>query len=1154
MKLDRDLRDDDFTFLSGINALVRLPIIQRQRDKRLGLNTAGLISGYRGSPLGAYDLQLWRAKEELQKNDVLFQPGLNEDLAATALWGAQIHSAYGETKVDGVFGIWYGKGPGVDRCGDVFRNANIMGTSALGGVLAIGGDDHAAQSSIFPHQTDGIFQSVFMPVLQPANVQDILDFGLAGIALSRYCGLWVAMKTIAEVVEASATIIEPGVEPIHQTPDVELPPHGLNWDPSLIWPAYRAEYERRLLEERLPAVRSWIAANEINKTIYKPKRTRLCIVTVGKAHQDVMQALQDLGINGAVREVLGVGVYKVGMSWPLETSGLMNAFPGAEEYLVVEEKLPIVEDQLKAALYSNGARARITGKTDQAGRPLLKAAFEFTPHGVARAIVARLQFFQDWNEETQSRIQRLKENTDNFDKNRGEVIAFPVRKPFFCSGCPHNRSTKTPEGSIAGGGIGCHALAISHPDRATEIFCQMGGEGMQWVGAEAFSKTEHVFQNLGDGTYQHSGILAIRAALAAGTNITFKILYNDAVAMTGGQTAEGELSPDGVIRQLSAEGVSSIALVSDDPEKWRSQSSKVQGAEILHRDDLEELQKDYRTRPGVTAIVYEQTCAAEKRRRRKRGQFPDPAKRILINPRVCEGCGDCSKASNCIAVEPIETVYGRKRRVNQSSCNKDFSCTNGFCPSFVEVENPVLQKPDEEQINLIEEKVFKELPEPERAELDDVCNIYVAGIGGLGVLTLGAIIGAAAYFDGKHSSVLDFTGLAQKNGGVVSHVRLAPRNDMLAAARVPDYGADLLIAADALVAASAGNISKLDPMRTASIVDTHDAPTSDNVTERDFKIPSSMLRKRLKQKSKDNAFFSVDASALASDIFGNAIAGNILLLGYAWQKGLVPLTRQAIVDAVTKNGAAVEMNLRAFEWGRVVAERGDDLDDLLPGRAKEPERQPAVPSSFFATELERYQDKAYSRKYTELIEETASISQNLPGGEEYLQAVTENAYKVMAYKDEYEVARHYSSAEFHDALKREFKSFDEVKVWLAPPALAFFSDGVPRKRRFGGWILHVFKLLQHGKALRGTWFDPFGHTQERRTERALIDKYFETIRNINRQLSDKTMVAACEVASFPQDIRGYGHVKEQAIEATLLKLEKDLASFEEQARSLKDAA
>ena len=1149
-----DLEKSKYTFTSGISALVRLPVLQRLRDQMAGRSTAGLISGYRGSPLGAYDLQLWRAKEELEKNDILFQPGLNEDLAATALWGAQIHRAYGDTKVDGVFGIWYGKGPGVDRCGDVFRNANIVGTSPLGGVLAVGGDDHAAQSSVFPHQTDGIFQSVLMPVLQPANVQDILEFGLAGIALSRYSGLWVGMKTIAEVVEASATIVEPDVGAGYTAPDTNLPPHGLNWDPTLIWPANRMEFERRVLEERLPAARQWAVANSINQTIYKPTKTRLCILTVGKAHQDLMQALQDLGIDAAARDALGIGVYKVGMSWPLETSGLTTNFPEAEEYFVVEEKLPIVEDQLKAALYSIPGAGRITGKTDETGSPLLKAISEFSVRDVANAFLNRLHYFSDWGEEAQKYVNRAEENLHHLDKEFGQVISFPARKPFFCSGCPHNTSTKTPDGSIAGGGIGCHALAISHPDRATEIFCQMGGEGVQWVGAEAFSKTDHIFQNLGDGTYQHSGILAIRAALAAGTNITFKILYNDAVAMTGGQMAEGAISPQGIISQLKAEGVSSIALVSDDPEKWHRVRDTVQGAEILDRDDFESVQKRYREVPGVTAIVYEQTCAAEKRRRRKRGDFPDPPKRIFINPRVCEGCGDCSKASNCISVEPLETEFGRKRKINQSSCNKDYSCTKGFCPSFVELENPVLQKPDAEKIKAVEEGLFAKLPEPQQPALTDVTNIYVAGIGGLGVLTLGAIIGVAAHLDGKHSSVLDFTGLAQKNGGVVSHVRLAPRPDLLAAARLPDYGTDLLIAADALVAAGVGNISKLNPERTVSVVDNHDAPTSDNVTERDFTIPSSMLRKRLKQRSREGGVFSVSAAMLASQIFGNAIAGNVLLLGYAWQKGLVPLTRDAIVGAITQNGAAVAMNVRAFDWGRVVADREGELDGILPGQQKIAPRSSDVSPSFFASELEAYQSKAYAKTYRQLIEETEAVSRAMPGGDQYLQSVAQNAYKLMAYKDEYEVARHYASPEFRDVLMREFKSYDGIKIWLAPPALSLFGDGVPKKRRFGGWVLHVFKLLQHGKILRGTWLDPFGRTQERRMERDLIGKYFAVVRRLNGQLSDKTVAAATAIASFPQDIRGYGHVKEQAAQAALEKLEQDLAAFGTEVRGAKEAA
>jgi indolepyruvate ferredoxin oxidoreductase len=754
-------------YMSGLQALVRLPIMQRRIDRARGLSTAGLISGYRGSPLGGYDLELWRAAEHLKAHDIVFQPGLNEDLAATAIWGSQMHAAFGKTRVDGVFGIWYGKGPGVDRTGDAFRAANILGTSPLGGVLAVSGDDHTAQSSTFPHQSEGIFHAVMMPVLQPASVAEILSYGLAGFALSRFSGLWIALKTIAEVVECAGTVEVGEPYPDFALPeDFSVPAHGLNWDRRLAWPAQRAELERRLVQERIPAAQAWVRANRLDRVVIGGPRHRLGIVTVGKAHQDFMEALARLQIGEARARELGLSVYKIAMAWPVEPDGLRAFARGLEEILVIEEKRPYVEDQVKEILYHLPAaeRPRIVGKGDENDMPLLPVFGDLNQVIVARTLLARLK---DPAPDLAERLAKL-ETRARPPEQKGVIL----RTPFFCAGCPHNTSTKVPEGSSAGGGIGCHTMALSQPERRTTTFSQMGGEGVQWVGASPFVEQPHLFQNLGDGTYQHSGLLAIRAAVTAGTPITFKILYNDAVAMTGGQPPEGKPSPARIAQELMAEGLERVVLLSDRPERWTSAGVPLNVA-IRHRDELDRVQKELREITGVTAIIYEQTCAAELRRRRKRNETPDPDHRLFINSRVCEGCGDCDVQSNCIAVEPLETEFGRKRRINQNVCNKDFSCVKGFCPSFVEVEGVALKKPDAEALMAQEEALFARLPQLKIPPVGESFNIYVAGIGGTGVLTLGALLGVAAHLEGKTASVLDFSGLAQKNGAVTSQVRIA---------------------------------------------------------------------------------------------------------------------------------------------------------------------------------------------------------------------------------------------------------------------------------------------------------------------------------------------------------------------------------------------
>jgi indolepyruvate ferredoxin oxidoreductase len=1124
-------RESGRTFLTGIQALVRLPMMQRRLDRRAGLNTAGLISGYRGSPLGAYDQQLWRASQLLAAHAIVFQPGLNEDLAATALWGAQMHKAYGRTRAEGVFGIWYGKGPGVDRTGDVFRHANILGTSALGGVLAVAGDDHAAQSSIFPHQTDGIFQSVSMPVIQPSTIPEVLSLGLAGFALSRFSGLWVGMKTIAEVVESAGAFDLPDSYPAFVAPaEFVVPAHGLNWDPGLAWPAQRGELERRLIEERLPAALAWARSNRLDRKV-SGGDGGLGLVTVGKAHQDLMQALHYLGLDEGRLRSLGVGVYKVAMSWPLETEGLRAFADGRYELLVVEEKRGLVELQIRDAFYHAPVdqRPRVVGKRNEAGAPLLPEVSEFNPLMVARVVAERL-LRQTEVEGLASRLSALETRLD-----LPSAGPFPARKPYFCSGCPHNTSTVTPEGSIAGGGIGCHIMALSVPDRKTSVFSQMGGEGAQWIGAAPFSERRHIFQNLGDGTYQHSGLLAIRAAMAAKTNITFKILYNDAVAMTGGQRAEGAIDPSRISRQLAAEGVERIALVSDAPNRWVGADGLAPGVHVYGRDELDAVQRELREVPGVTALIYEQTCAAEKRRRRKKGDHADPPKRLLINPRVCEGCGDCSVQSNCIAVEPLETEFGRKRKINQSACNTDFSCVKGFCPSFVEVDAPVLRKSDARRLKAFEAERFATLPATEAAPLEGVYNIYIAGIGGAGVLTIGAILGVAAHLEGKAVTVLDFTGLAQKNGAVVSQVRLAKAPDAISAVRIGPAETDLLLGADLLVAAQPDALSRLGRDRTCAVLNIDETPTSDVVRQRDMVLPARGMQAAIRSRLAMNSL-SLHASQIAQGLFGDTVATNVMMLGAAWQRGLLPLSAEAILKSIELNGTAVELNTRAFGWGRLAA-----LDlagvERMAGLSATPADAPPTLDSLIATraeDLTAYQDASYSRRYLELAETARTAGRAAHDHEErFARAVAETAYRLMAYKDEYEVARLYSASDFKAAVERQFSGRGRISVWLSPPIVSRIdpSTGRPAKRKFGPWVLKLFSLLARLKGLRGTALDPFGRTEERRLERRLITDYEALVRELSASMTPDRLTGSVDLAAAPLEIRGFGPVKKAAVAA-----------------------
>jgi indolepyruvate ferredoxin oxidoreductase len=1120
--------ESDRAYLSGIQALVRLPLLQRARDRAAGLNTAGFISGYRGSPLGGYDQALWSASEQLGAEQIIFKPGMNEDLACTAVWGSQQVGLFPGAQYDGVFGIWYAKAPGVDRSMDVLKHANASGTSPRGGVLAILGDDHAGVSSTLVSQSEQLMIAAMMPVLNPSNVQEYLRFGLLGFALSRFSGCWVGFKAISETVESAVSAgLDISDLTINLPGDFRPPADGLHIRlvDNLI------DKERRLLGPKMEAVAAFTRVNSFDRLLWSTPRDRFSIVTTGKAYLDVREALALLGIGEAQAAELGLSVYKVGLSWPLETTRIIAATAHLERVLVVEEKQGIIEGQLTNALFNLPRRPIVIGKADLNGQPLILARGPTEPLSIAQAVMGHLLGdVRDpaINERYASILTRLQ-----------SAAAMPAttlnRSPFFCSGCPHNRSTKLPDGSRAGAGIGCHGMAGYQPDTLTSLFAHMGGEGANWIGQAPFTSQKHIFQNLGDGTYFHSGAMAIRAAKAAGVNITFKILYNDAVAMTGGQPIDGTLTVGDITRQVLAEGANIIYVLSDEPEKY-GKDDLAPGSIVRHRDALDEVQRQLRDVSGLSVLVYDQTCAAEKRRRRKRGLYPDPPQRVFINHRVCEGCGDCSEKSNCVAVKPIETAFGRKRQIDQSDCNKDFSCLEGFCPSFVTVENAAVRKTSQGASDFPDVT----LPDPVLPALDRPYNMLVAGIGGSGVLTIGALIGMAAHIEGRKCSVLDNTGLAQKNGSVTSHIRIGITDDEGQAVRVPIGGADVLIGCDPVVAASAAVLSRAETGRTIAVVNDHLQPTADFVRNNDIDFESFGVRASLKKAIGDELLL-VNATRLATALCGDAIATNIFLLGFAWQKGLVPLAHDSIAAAIQLNGVAIDANLRTFKWGRIAAVN-PNLVETAAGPTTQAIAEPKRESlgdlvERFSAELTAYQDERYAARFRELVDTAVRAEAPVAMGSGFAEAVARGFYKLLAYKDEYEVARLYTDEAFMTDLQSKFEPGFRLRFHLAPPAFARRDrvTGHLRKSSFGPWMMPAFRLLARLRWLRGTPFDPFGRTQERREERALIAEYEETIRHVARSLSAFNRDVAMEIARVPHDIRGYGHVKEKKLGAAKTK-------------------
>ena len=1152
-------------FMSGVQALVKLPMLQRLRDQQNGKNTAGFISGYRGSPLGGYDQALWKASKYLKAQNIVFQPGVNEELAATALWGTQQlgFSPPGTNKFDGVFGIWYGKGPGVDRCSDVFKHANMAGTTEFGGVIAVAGDDHISKSSTAAHQSDHIFKACGTPVFFPANVQEILDLGIHAFAMSRFSGLWSGMKTIQEIVESSATaMIDPERVDIVIPTDFQVPQGGLH----IRWPDHALEQEARLMHYKWYAALAYIRANRLNYNVIEGDHDRFGIMASGKAYNDTRQALMDLGLDDATCRQLGIRLHKVGVVWPLEAQLTREFATGLQEILVVEEKRQVIEYQLKEELYNwrSDVRPHVVGKFNElddgdfsggewsmsnpTANTLLRANADLNPALIAKAIAQRLRklgILDLAGADMRARVEAQMAILDAKERSMEVMQAGGVtegRQPWFCSGCPHNTSTVVPEGSRAMAGIGCHFMA-TWMDRSTIGFTQMGGEGVPWVGQQPFTTDQHIFANLGDGTYFHSGLLAIRQSIAAGVNITYKILYNDAVAMTGGQ-AIGE-RPEGhsvlqIAESLHAEGAMKVVIVTDEPEKYDGVtvpgSYAGKGVAIRHRDDLDEIQREFREIKGTTTIIYDQTCATEKRRRRKRGTAVDPAKRVVINELVCEGCGDCSVQSNCLSVEPLETEFGRKRAINQSTCNKDMSCLKGFCPSFVTVEGGALKKKSKGKANSPFE--MGAMPEPAVPQLarDQVWGVVVAGVGGTGVITIGQLLGMAAHIEGKGIVTQDAAGLAQKGGATWSHALIGESQDAIRTTRVGTAAADLILAADPLVAINAETLARMREGRTHVALNTHSTPTAAFVRNANWVNPQDDCANEIARAVGIDNLGAFDADAFAVALMGDSLYANPMLLGFAWQRGWLPLEYESLMRAIDLNNVAIDNNKTAFEWGRRAAHDLASVQKLVsPGQVIEFKKRETIESLVKRRVefLTAYQNAAYAEQYKSFVAKVQQSESSLVVGKTSLtEAVARYLFKLMAYKDEYEVARLHTDKSFLDRVNGMFEGDFKLNYYLAPPIIAKKNaKGELQKQKFGPAMLTGFRFLAKLKGLRGTAFDVFGRSEERQTERALIGQYRAAIDEVLTGLNVGNHALALEIAALPEQIRGYGHVKDRNLAA-----------------------
>jgi indolepyruvate ferredoxin oxidoreductase len=1157
-------------FMSGVQALVKLPMLQRRRDAQAGKNTAGFISGYRGSPLGGYDQALWKAEKFLKAQNIVFQPGVNEELAATALWGTQQlgFTPAATHKFDGVFGIWYGKGPGVDRTSDVFKHANLAGTTPWGGVIAVAGDDHVAKSSTAAHQSDHIFKACGLPVFFPANVQEILDLGIHAFAMSRYAGVWAGMKTIQEIVESAATaMIDPERVDIKLPTDFQMPPGGVH----IRWPDSALEQEARLFDYKWYAALAYIRANRLNYNVIEGPKDRFGLIASGKAFNDTRQALLDLGLDEGACRQLGIRLHKVSVVWPLEAQGTREFAKGLREILVVEEKRQVIEYQVKEELYNwrPDVRPNVLGKFDEpegdysggewsmpnpAQNTLLRANADLSPAVIARAIARRLKKMGVTGD-LAARIDAQLEMLDAKERSMEVLEVKGDRAPWFCSGCPHNTSTVVPEGSRAMAGIGCHFMAV-WMDRATVGFTQMGGEGVPWVGQQPFSTEQHVFANLGDGTYFHSGLLAIRQSIAAGVNITYKILYNDAVAMTGGQQV-GE-RPEGhsvtqIAQSMLAEGAVRVVVVTDQPEKYEA-AHLPRGVQVQHRDQLDRIQREFREIKGTSVIIYDQTCATEKRRRRKRGTMVDPAVRVVINDLVCEGCGDCSVKSNCLSVEPLETEFGRKRTINQSTCNKDMSCLKGFCPSFVTVEGGKLKAKAKSQAP--SPYSMGDLPEPALPSITGAFGIVVAGVGGTGVITIGQLLGMAGHIEGKGIVTQDSAGLAQKGGATWSHVLVGERAEDIRTTRVGMAGADLIIGCDPIVTAGKETVRLMRESRTHVALNSHSTPTAAFVKNANWANPADACAAEIVKAVGPAGVSAFNADIAATRLMGDSIYTNPMLLGYAWQKGWIPLGRESLVRAMELNGVAVENNKTAFEWGRRAAHDWGAVEKLLGGAQVIEFKKRESLETLLARRVEfltGYQNAAYAGEYRQFVEKVRLAEAPL-GKTTLAETVARYLFKLMAYKDEYEVARLHTETGFQERIAAMFEGDYKVNFHLAPPAIAKRNEkGELQKRKFGPGMLMALRVLAKLKGLRGTSLDLFGRTAERRTERALIAQYRGAIEQVLASLNAHNHGLALEIGSLPDQIRGFGHVKESNLAAVKVQWDRLILQWE-QGAALRHAA